>query len=193
MAEGREPIERLEFEARDLMAEFPPVLRDRNKRVVFGIACPAGCIHSGHLVYSRWREMRATGSIDVAGALERLEGSEDLFDYPEASGPGEVVWNVNFADPNLFVAYGSPLFAQDEMQVAEHPALGALREAVSAQGLPAVTLEGGRPTPVLVTGVERRCRWRRRRAGFTAMRSSGRRWKRSGPPRRSSIRRRSRT
>jgi hypothetical protein len=46
------------------------------------------------------------------------------------------------------------------MQAAEHPALGALREALLDKGLEAVTTEGGRdggePTPVLVRGVERR-------------------------------------
>ncbi len=41
-------------------------------------------------------------------------------------------WWVNFADPHLFVAYGSSLFAQDEIQVAEHPSLGHLREALYA-------------------------------------------------------------
>ena len=66
--------------------------------------------------------------------------------------------SANFADPSLFAAYGSPLFAQDEMQVAEHPALGALTEALHANGSRAVTVEGDSPTPVLVAGVERRCR-----------------------------------
>ena len=39
----------------------------------------------------------------------------------------------------------------------EHPALGALREGLLDLRLKAVTEEGGGPTPVLVTGVERRC------------------------------------
>ncbi len=66
--------------------------------------------------------------------------------------------HVNFADPELFVAYGSELFTQDEMQVLEHPALGSVREALDAGGHSALTVEGGRPTPVLVAGVERRAR-----------------------------------
>ncbi len=44
------------------------------------------------------------------------------------------------------------------MQVPEHPMLGALREALNARGTAAVTTENGQPTPVLVMGVERRCR-----------------------------------
>jgi len=93
--------------------------------------------------------------------LERLRALEmrpDIYDYtPATSLPGTVEWRVNFAGPHLFAAYGTGLFAQDEMQCAEHPALGALREALPAAGLPALTLEQGRPTPVLVTGVECRC------------------------------------
>src|SRR2546427_2700180 len=78
---------------------------------------------------------------------------------PDVAGDGDALeWYVNFADPHLFVAYGSALFAQDEMQVAEHPALGALKEALDAQGHDAVTVENGRLTPVLVMGAERRCR-----------------------------------
>jgi len=65
---------------------------------------------------------------------------------------------VNFADPELFVAYGSRLFAQDEMQAAEHPVLGALKEALNAAGARARTEERGQPTPILIAGAERRCR-----------------------------------
>ncbi len=57
-----------------------------------------------------------------------------MYDYARAAGvEGAVEWHVNFADPRLFTAYGLGLFAQDEMQVAEHPALGALREALHAR------------------------------------------------------------
>jgi hypothetical protein len=44
------------------------------------------------------------------------------------------------------------------MQVLEHPALGALKEALAAGNHSAVTVEGGHPTPILIKGVERRCR-----------------------------------
>src|SRR5262249_26029594 len=71
-----------------------------------------------------------------------------------------VEWYLNFADEDLFCGYRGPLFAQDEIQVGEHPALGSLREALKASGVPALepfTRDKGRPTPVLVRGVERRC------------------------------------
>ena len=65
---------------------------------------------------------------------------------------------MNFADPDLFVAYGSSLLAQDELQVAEHPILGSLREALDEMGKSAKTVdEQYRPTPIIVSGVQRRC------------------------------------
>lgn len=64
---------------------------------------------------------------------------------------------MNFANASLFLDYGGPRFGQDEIMVAEHPALGALVEYLVANALEAVTVSRGRPTPVLVAGVERRC------------------------------------
>ena len=82
--------------------------------------------------------------IALDGAEERVEVRERVYDYRPATGmAGAVEWHVNFADPRLFTAYGSGLLAQDEMQVAEHPALGALREALSARRWPTLTEERG--------------------------------------------------
>ena len=53
------------------------------------------------------------------------------------------------------------MLAQDELQVAEHPALGSLRLAMDDSDVPymaPLTTEDGRRTPVLIRGVERRCR-----------------------------------
>jgi hypothetical protein len=94
--------------------------------------------------------------------LPEHEVREDVFGY-EAAPVGTrplVEWYVNFADRSLFIAYGGPLLAQDEMQAAEHPALGSLREALKASGDPRLaplTRDDEGPTPVLLRGVERRC------------------------------------
>ena len=159
MTDRIEPLERLVFEAQRLMADHPPVWRNRNKQTVYAIACPAGCVHRGQLIYSRWKAMTLPREMAVGEALRLVDGREDVYDYvPLPESAGTVEWHVNFADPVLFVAYGGGLLAQDEMQVAEHPALGALREALDSGGHTASTEEHGRPTPVLVRGVERRCR-----------------------------------
>ncbi len=113
------PLARETFEAARLMADHPPIWRDRNKRIVYGISCPPGSIHRGNIHYTRWAGMPLPETIDAGAAARRVEGREGYYDYaPVPRATNGVEWHVNFADPYLFVAYGSPLFAQDEMQVA---------------------------------------------------------------------------
>lgn len=158
MAENPSPLERFEIETERLMEQHPPVWHHPNKQLVFTIACAPGSRPQGTINYTRWGAMPLPAEIDVRAADGLVEPREDAYDYaPTLSDPGAVEWHVNFADAHLFVAYSSGLFAQDEMQVAEHPALGSLREALLVREFPALTVEAGRPTPVLVMGVERRC------------------------------------
>lgn len=151
-----QPLDRRSFDAALLMDSHPPVWRHPNKEVVAAISCPPGAVHVGTLGYSRWSApaLPATpGTADATTIVER----PGFYDYVPVGGSA-VEWHVNFSDPHLFVAYGSPLLAQDELQVAEHPVLGALKEALDAERAVARTMDGARPTPVLVTGAERRCR-----------------------------------
>jgi hypothetical protein len=153
------PLERRVFEARELMEGYAPHWRHDHKALVYEVACPPGSVWQGRLRYTRWAALPLAEEVDPASAAARVEPREDVYDYAATGDrPAPVEWHVNFADPHLFVAYTGGLFAQDEMQVAEHPALGALREALVRDGHAAVTVEHGRPTPVLVMGVERRCR-----------------------------------
>jgi hypothetical protein len=146
------------FDADKLVKDFPPRLQDRNKKIVYRIACPPGCQHAGQLKFSRWRKMPLPQTLPSGQRQTQLEAREDVFGYePLPEGSCKVEWYLNFADPHLFCAYGGSLFAQDEMQVAEHPALGSLREALAHSDLKPLTEEDGQPTPVLVQGVERRC------------------------------------
>jgi hypothetical protein len=94
--------------------------------------------------------------VDVAEAIKRLVVRPGYFTYDP--GPEALVhWHVNFAHSDLFAFYGGPLFAQDEWQVAEHPLLASVREALATNPEDLRTVELGRATPVLVHGVERRC------------------------------------
>jgi hypothetical protein len=135
-----------------LLAAHPPRLRHPHKRLVFELACPPGAVHRGPVELTRWQPAPLPAAADLR-PLD-LAAAPCYYDY---RGAGDAVWHVNFADPQLFVAYGSRLLAQDELQAAEHPLLGSLREALIAEGLPALTEEANQPTPVLVRGVERRC------------------------------------
>jgi len=154
-----EPIETVEFDAAQLMRDFPPHWRHAHKQLVYDIACPVGFVPRGRVIYSRWNAVLPLPRIDSRAAVEKTHVREAVYDYQSLDAlPDAVDWHVNFADPNLFVAYGSALFAQDEMQVAEHPVLGSVRQALLAQRCEPVTVDASGATPVLITGAERRCR-----------------------------------
>ena len=138
------------YQASELVTRYPLTFDNDNKRLVFARCDGAGC--TGLLDVTRWA---------VAALPEHIpEASPDIscvpgrFDY---AGPSDGVWHVNFADSDLFFGYGTSLFAQDELQCAEHPALAAVREALIRDGHPALTEDDHGPTPVLVMNVERRC------------------------------------
>ena len=154
-----EPLENREFDTHRLVTEHPPVWGHPNKAAVYDVIAPAGSRHAGRLRYSRWPALPLPDRIDVQAGVAKVQARPGFYDYAPIAAPTNAVeWHVNFADPHLFVAYRSQLFAQDEMQVAEHPALGSLKEALDAAGSVARTVEGGVPTPILVAGVERRGR-----------------------------------
>lgn len=154
-------LARRTFDISTLVEKYPPRLTHPNKRMVYELACPKGSRHEGTLVVSRWRAITLPVEIPIAEPERVMR--EDVFGYeptPSGQTPPVVEWYVNFADINLFVAYGGPLFAQDEMQVAEHPALGSLKEALKASGeasLQPKTRDAETPTPFLIRGAPRRC------------------------------------
>ena len=144
-----------EFQADRLIKEYPPRWNGRNKMAIFDIACSRPYPCEGRIVYTRWAEMPP--SLEGTPEAGLFLAKRGVFDY----GPSDAlstVWHLNFADPDLFVAYSSSLLAQDELQVAEHPVLGSLREALEAIGESPRTVDtSGRPTPITISGVQRRC------------------------------------
>jgi len=143
---------RREYAPAQLLAAHPPILRHAHKRLVFELACPPGARHGGTITLTRWNAAPLPPRVELAAT--ELIATPTYYDY---TGGDAATWHVNFADPQLFVAYGSQLLAQDELQAAEHPLLGCLREALLAERQPALTEENLVPTPILVAGVERRC------------------------------------
>src|SRR5690349_20415929 len=112
-----QPILRRECTPATLLSLYPPQLRHPNKQIVFDLACSPDSIHKGTIELTRWTAAPLPET--CALALTEIIGVPDVYDYGDEPG----VWHVNFADPELFVAYGSRLLAQDELQCAEHPAL----------------------------------------------------------------------
>lgn len=153
------PFCRAEFVAAELMESFPPVWRNGNKQVVASISCPTGCEHHGTIGFTSWKTRPLADELPVNPAETLIEPRSGFFEYQPTSEPETTVaWYLNFADPQLFGFYGGSLLAQDEMQVAEHPALAALVQALEHERIAPRTVDArGNATPVLVTGVERRC------------------------------------
>jgi len=143
------------FGSAQLLAEHPPRLRNHHKGLLLDLAYPVGIVPTGTINYCRWEAMPLPDLAPTPTAT-KFQSQENVYDYLSISNGPSLEWYVNFADPHLFVAYGSGLFAQDEMQVAEHPILGSLREALRTVNDPALTVDGGRPTPITIRGAERR-------------------------------------
>ena len=154
-----EPMQRVALYPRQLMADYPPELEDANKKLVFDIAHPRGGKLSGQIGFTRWEAMELPSNLALSAVLETTDGKADIYDYrPVSDIPSATEWHVNFADRYLFVAYGSGLFAQDEMQVAEHFVLASLSEYLIDNDMPSSTISAGSPTPVLISGAARSCR-----------------------------------
>lgn len=135
-----------------LLSAHPPVLRHSHKQLAFDLCCRSGYRPDGLLTYSRWRPGPLPETVPVAEC--EVQPHPGYYDYVSTC---DSAWHVNFADPRLFVAYGSGLLAQDEIQVLEHPVLGSLRQALLAKRYDAATEDSRGPTPVLVQNVERVC------------------------------------
>ena len=145
-------LESMEWDAAQLAGSHPPVWKHALKQRIHDYVQANGTAPTGSLRYSRWKAADLP-SIVHARPL-KVEVEADICRYPPTP---DMACHVNFADPNLFVAYGSGLLAQDELQVLEHPVLGSVREALLAAGRTARTRENDRSTPVLIANVPRQC------------------------------------
>ncbi len=150
-------IYRKVYASQDLVANYPAKLNHKYKKLVYKISCPECSTHSGDITVSRWSAISIESMSLKIVNRSVIEMRSGYFVYDRNNLSNEIEWHLNFADAYLFFAYGSPLLAQDELQVAEHPALASVREALLAQGMTALTVEDKLPTPVIIRGVERRC------------------------------------
>ena len=151
------PLTRISFNTQRMVQEFPPEIQNRNKLEVYNIACPNGCVHSGEIVFSRWSELPLSETVTISEWQTKIQIREDVFGYEPTEQAELMVWYLNFSNYEIFTDYGGPLLAQDELQVAEHPALASLRETLIRRGESTRTVENDRPTPIIICNVERRC------------------------------------
>ena len=149
-----EAIERLSATERDLLEGETLDFTSARKSQVFEIAT-AGREPSDEVIdVSRWQTAELS---DAMQGLPEVEIRADVYDYVPSEGDVDDWW-VNFADPDLFFGWAGELFAQDELQIAEHPALAALRVRLerTSEVEPRTTGRHRAATPVLVKGVPRR-------------------------------------
>lgn len=165
-----------------LIRDFPPRFYDDRKKLLYDIAISAPSLKnwptmkSGKrdIVYkmfddpeikiTRWRAMQLPIMFPPKNSITEYVMREDVFHYDNEFGqtPGHIEWYLNFADTDLFMGYGGSLMAQDELQVAEHPALASIREMLldktekDPDYEPCTRDINGNPTPYLIRGVERR-------------------------------------
>ncbi|MEN0021572.1 MAG: hypothetical protein AAF747_11915 [Planctomycetota bacterium] len=142
-----------DFNVSDLLSCYPLSDADANKFAVFDIAERSNIEPSHTFEYARWSSEGWQAAYHRS-ALPHIEVVDGSFRYEGAPD----TWHLNFADPRLFAYYKTELFAQDEIQVAEHPSLGSLRERLLIGGSEPRTVDAGLPTPCTVTGVPRQCR-----------------------------------
>ena len=149
-------ISRVHFSVAWLLTEYPAKWQNKNKQLVVEHMGPVKKPNSRHVTVSRWQDAELKN--DIPKRTTRYTEIPGFFKY-RAAKPGDIQWHLNFANEEVFVAYGGGLLAQDELQCLEHPVLGSVREAlVGAANFKPLTVENGKPTPILITGVDRRCK-----------------------------------
>ena len=150
------PLYRKTYSAATLASQYPPVWKHPNKLTAFEFACPPDIRHEGSVTVSRWSSMPLPAEATSADPAVKLR--PDFFTY-ESPPTGEFHWHLNFANYNLFSSYAGALFAQDEMQVLEHPLLASVRQALLADKLSTLVVDNMQPVPILISGVPRRMRF----------------------------------
>lgn len=154
------PLYRRAWESRELLARHRPRHSHPNKSLLFDMALGDDGTMGSMVTLSRWPAWPLPALLNRPLSEFQIEAVPGHFEYGPSSHPEDMDWHLNFADLDAFATWRSPLFAQDEIQVAEHPVLAALHLLSREQDISMRTVdeEGGddSPTPVLVCGAERR-------------------------------------
>lgn len=149
-------LHRRQWNAKDLMDSVTPRFSSPNKKIMFDLAVKAAPPPRGNIGYSRWSKRRLPERFETTVHTTNVVGQAGFFDYAPDSDPTAIHWHLNFANIDVFTAWATSLLAQDELQVVEHPCLIALRLAAKKEGASTYCVEEGNPTPILLSGAERR-------------------------------------
>lgn len=146
---------------KELLENHPPVYGNPFKKKIYTkardlyLSRHAADASAPEIFISRYKpdDMVVSGASRQAMDVQSVRG---FFGYEQPKDRGTVAWYMNYADRNLFIAYASDLFAQDEIQCLEHPLLGCVKEYlrnVRQKGLEPLTEQEEVPTPVLIQNV----------------------------------------
>lgn len=130
-----------EMETRELVSRYPPRVEHAKKRFLFELALNREV--QGALNIYRYGEIPLPEIFTPLLPETEIAATHGFFRYRDNDNADH--WYMNFAHHNLFHGYGHFMFAQDEIQVAEHPALASAREMMLARQdeLRPLTVENG--------------------------------------------------
>jgi hypothetical protein len=155
------PLFRHTWNTSELLEMHRPRHAHPNKVLLFDLALDECSAPTGEMSLSRWPTLSLPASMGRPADPFRIEAIPGHFTYAPTDQAETLEWHLNFSDLDAFATWRTALFAQDEIQVAEHPALASLHLVAREQGISMRTVDesldySSRPTPVLVSGVERR-------------------------------------
>lgn len=149
-------LDRRVFVAEELVKPATPRFFHPNKQFLYELAFSKHRDSCGEIVYSRWSSRPLPERFPSTKKCVDISSKLGYFDYAPSVMSDDAQWHMNFAHHDVFSSWATSLFAQDEIQVAEHPALIALRLAANPENVSMMCVEDGTPTPILIAGVERR-------------------------------------
>lgn len=141
------------FNASELLIHYPPDVEHAKKQLLFKKALSNGL--NGQVSVQRYKEISLPLIYQPYTPETKVISHDGYFNYSADDSADN--WYMNFAHSDLFHSYGFFMFAQDEIQVTEHPVLACIREMMLNRTDPLIplTVEDGRPTPVLIRGAQR--------------------------------------
>lgn len=126
-----ETLGQIELECEELMAAHEPKFVNQRKVKLFNKAKEKKLSSlTGDVRVTRCTP--DTKEIDAATFIKtdvKIRQNPAYFNYEKNQDTADKkVWWMNYADPKLFGFYANEFFAQDEIQVLEHPILASVRE-----------------------------------------------------------------
>lgn len=138
-----------------LWHKHPPQPEHANKKRLLEL--PGEPVPAGQVTIERWDAATLPKTYVPYAPSTRIVPRRGHFRYLPDEQADQQHWFMNFAHHDAFCCYPHFQFAQDEIQVAEHPLLASVREHLCRRQdqLTARCVEHGSPRPLLIHNVPR--------------------------------------